>query len=150
MQGPVVLDTSVVIKWFRQGEVLAEQALALRGAYLDGQIQVTLPSLLAYELANLLRYKADLSTEQVEAAEGSLFDMDLTWVLPSSAVMERAVELARTCDTTVYDATFAALAELLGATFVTADERLVRRLKTVAPMHFLGERDWVNHITAIA
>ncbi len=28
MQGRVVLDTSVVIKWFRQGEVLAEQALA--------------------------------------------------------------------------------------------------------------------------
>ncbi len=35
MQGPVVLDTSVVIKWFRQGEVLAEQAVALREAYLD-------------------------------------------------------------------------------------------------------------------
>ena len=32
MDGPVVLDTSVVIKWFRQGEVLASQALALRDA----------------------------------------------------------------------------------------------------------------------
>jgi hypothetical protein len=38
MDGPVVLDTSVVIKWFRQGEVLASQALALRDAYLDGRI----------------------------------------------------------------------------------------------------------------
>jgi hypothetical protein len=59
MQGPVVLDAStsrdasVVIKWFRQGEVLAEQAVALREAYLDGQIEVTVPSLLTYELANV-------------------------------------------------------------------------------------------------
>ncbi len=57
--------------------------------------EVTLPSLLVYELANILRYKADLSTEQVQTALASLFDMDLTWVLPSSAMMERAVELAR-------------------------------------------------------
>jgi predicted nucleic acid-binding protein len=139
MQGAVVLDTSVVIKWFRQGEVLAEQALALRDAYLDGQIEVTLPSLLAYELANVLRYKTDLTTGQVQAAVGSLFDMGLAWVLPSGAVMERTVEIARTCDTTVYDATFAALAESLGATFVTADERLVRRLETLAFVCFLGE-----------
>jgi predicted nucleic acid-binding protein len=138
MQGPVVLDTSVVIKWFRQGEVLAQQALALRDAYLGGQIEVTLPSLLAYELANVLRYKAELSAEQVQAAVRSLFDMDLTWVLPSSNVMGRAVELARTHDTTVYDATFAALAESLGATFVTADERLVRRLEALRCVRFLG------------
>ena len=138
MQGPIVLDTSVIIKWFRHGEVLAQQALALREAYLDGQIEVTLPSLLAYELANVLRYKVDLSAEQVQAAVRSLFDMDLTWVLPSSAVMGRAGELARTHDTTVYDATFAALAESLGATFVTADARLVRRLEALRCVRFLG------------
>jgi predicted nucleic acid-binding protein len=145
MQGPVVLDASiildasVVVKWFRQGEVLAEQALALRDAYLDGQIEVTLPSLLAYELANVLRYKADLTTEQVQTAVGSLFNMGLGWVLPSSAVIERAVEIARTYDTTVYDATFAALAESLGATFVTADEHLVRRLEAPSFARFLGQ-----------
>lgn len=139
MQGPIVLDTSVVIKWFRQGEVLAQQALALRGAYLDGQIEITVPSLLAYELANVLRYKADLTTEQVQAAVESLFDMDLTWILPSDAVMSRAVGLARTHKTTVYDATFAALAESLGATFITSDERLVQRLRSLAFVHFLGQ-----------
>lgn len=139
MQGPVVLDTSVVIKWFRQREVLGEQALALRDAYLDGQIEVTIPSLLAYELANVLRYKADLTTEQVQVAVGSLFDMGLIWILPSSTVMGRTIEIARTYDTTVYDATFVALAESLGATFVTADERLVRRLEALSCVRFLDQ-----------
>ena len=141
MEGPVALDTSVLIKWFRQGEVLAEQALALRAAYLAGRMSITLPSLLAYELANVLRYKEDLSTEQVRAAVRSLFDMQMTWMLPSARVMEQAVEIARTHDTTVYDATFAALAGALGATFVTADERLARRLGLLSFVRFLGELD---------
>ena len=139
MDGAVVLDTSVVIKWFRQGEVLAGQALALRDAYLDGQIVVSVPSLLAYELTNVLRYKGDLTTDRLQDAVQSLFDMGLEWVLPSSAVMRRAVEMARAYETTVYDATFAALAESLNAAFVTADERLVRRMEALPFVRFLGE-----------
>ena len=139
MDGPVVLDTSVVIKWFRQGEVLADQALALREAYLEGQILVSVPSLLAYELANVLRYKGDLTTEQVQEAVQSLFDMGLEWILLSGAVMRRAVEMARAYETTVYDAAFAALAESLNTAFVTADERLVRRLEALPFVCFLGE-----------
>lgn len=139
MDGAVVLDTSVVIKWFRQGEVLAGQALALRDAYLDGQIVVSVPSLLAYELANVLRYKGDLTTDRLQDAVQSLFDMGLEWVLPSSTVMRRAVEMARAYETTVCDATFAALAESLNAAFVTADERLVRRMEALPFVRFLGE-----------
>ena len=139
MDGSVVLDTSVVIKWFRQGEVLADQALSLRDAYLDGRIGVSVPSLLAYELANVLRYKNDLTTEHVQEAVQSLFDMGLEWILPSGAVMRRAVEMAHAYGTTVYDAAFAALAESLSATFVTADEGLVRRLEALPFVRFLGE-----------
>ena len=139
MDGSVVLDTSVIIKWFRQGEVLAGQALALRDAYLDGQIVIAIPSLVAYELANVLRYKTDLTTDQVQEAVQSLFDTGLEWVSPSSAMMRRAVEIARTHETTVYDAAFAALAESLNATFITADERLARCLETLPFVCFLGE-----------
>jgi predicted nucleic acid-binding protein len=139
MEGPVVLDTSVIIKWFRQGEILAGPALALRHAYLAGRISITLPSLVAYELANVLRYKADLSTEQVQAAVRSLYDMQLGWMLPAVEMMEQAVAIARSHETTVYDATFAALAGVLEATFVTADERLARKLKFFSYVRFLGE-----------
>ena len=145
MEGPVVLDTSVVVKWFRQGENLAPHALALRGDYLDGRIAIALPSLLAYELANVLHHKADLTAEQVQAAVRSLFDMQMTWVLPSRTIMERAIELARTHETTVYDATFAALAESLGAAYVTADARLASRFAALPYVRHLGtvrmERD---------
>jgi len=139
MNTRVVPDTSVIIKWFRQGEVLAEQALALRAAYLDGRIQVLVPTLLAYELTNVLRYKHDLTMDQIEEAVQSLFDMGLEWVPPSAAMMRRAAVIARASDATVYDATFAALAEGLQATFVTADERLVHRLAAWPFVRFLGD-----------
>jgi predicted nucleic acid-binding protein len=139
MDAHVVADTSVIIKWFRQGEILAEQALALRADYLDGNIQISIPTLLAYELANVLRYKDDLTTAQVEEAVQSLFDMGLDWTSPTAAVMRRATVIARESDATVYDATFVALAESLGALFVTADERLVRRLADWPFVRFLGD-----------
>ena len=89
----------------------------------------------------MLRYKADLTTAQVEDAVQSLFDVGLELVPSSAAVVRRAVVIARECDATVYDGTFAALAELLNATFITADERLVHRLKALPFVCFLGEME---------
>ncbi len=138
MSSAFVLDTSVIVKWFRQGEVLADHALALRTAYLEGEIAIAVPALLAYELANVLRYKGDLTTALVEEAVQSLFDMALNWVPPSVAVMRRAVTIAREYEVTVYDAAFIAVAESLGAVFVTADERLAQKLAPLSFVHFLG------------
>ena len=47
-----VLDTSVIIKWYRQKEILADKALIIRDSYLSGYILVSIPSLVVYELAN--------------------------------------------------------------------------------------------------
>jgi predicted nucleic acid-binding protein len=140
----LVLDTSVILKWFRQGEVLATAALALRDQYLGGQVTISVPSLLAYELANVLRYKNELTTEQIQQAVRSLFDMGITLWSPDAALIRRAVSISRSHDTTVYDAAFVALAEALPAEFITADERLIRRLQGFSYAHFLGDVAEVN------
>ena len=134
-----VLDTSVVLKWTRRDEIMADRALALLSAYLHGLAQITVPALVAYEVANVLRYKTHLATGDIEAAVQALFDLGLTWATPAAAVMRRAVWLARECDTTVHDAAFAAVAEAVGADFVTADERLARRLAALPLVQFLGD-----------
>ena len=135
----VVLDTSVVIKWYRQGEILAGPALALRDDYLDGRVTLAAPALLAYELSNVLCFKQELGTDDVQEAVERLYKMRLEWVSPSSALICRAIEIARTYETTVYDASFVALAEALDATFVTADARLVQRLSSNSHVRFLGD-----------
>jgi len=135
----VVLDTSVIIKWFRQGEILAPQALALRRAYLEGSLTVAVPDVLVYEVANVLRYKGDLSTEQIGQAVQSLFDIGIDIVPPSAELMRRAVALAYTHNETVYDAVFVALAETLEADFITADEQLVKQMAGLPFVRFLGD-----------
>lgn len=136
---PLVLDTSVVLKWFRQEEILANRALGLLDAYLNGQRRMVVPSLLGYEVANVLRYKDDLTTEQIETALQSLFDLGLDWIAPAAPTICRAAVIAREYDTSVYDATFAALAESVGGIFITADERLVRQLADLRYVTFLGD-----------
>ena len=107
---------------------MAASALSLRAAYMDGRIRVSVPSLLAYEVLNALRFKAELSVAQLEGAIESLFDMGLDWVVPTPVSLRRAAVLARQFDVTAYDATFAAVAEGLGAVFVTADAKLALQL----------------------
>jgi predicted nucleic acid-binding protein len=135
----LVLDTSVVLKWVRQEEILAEQALDILNSYLEGRSRVIVPTLLAYEVANVLRYKNELTTAHLEAAIQSLFDLGLEWIAVSSDTIRRSVNLARAYDTSVYDAVFAALAESTGATLITADARLVQRLEGLSFVVFLGE-----------
>jgi len=139
MTPALVLDTSVVIKWFHQEEILAGRALALRSSFLDGRIRIAAPTLLAYELANVLGSKGDLTAENVQEAVQSLFDMDLDWEPPTPGLLRRAVAVARDLDLSVYEGSFAALAEAIGAQFVTADERLARRLAALPFVSYLGE-----------
>jgi predicted nucleic acid-binding protein len=135
----LVLDTSVVLKWIRQEEILAEQALNILHSYLEGRSRVIVPTLLVYEVANVLRHKNELTTAHLETAIQSLFDLGLEWVVASSDTIQRSVNLARAYETSVYDAVFAALAESAGATLVTADARLVQRLEGLSYVVFLGE-----------
>jgi len=53
----VVLDSSVIIKWFRRYESLREQSIKLRQAYLAGHLSIIVSDILIYEIANVLRYK---------------------------------------------------------------------------------------------
>lgn len=95
--------------------------------------------MLGYALTNVLRYKEDPATDQVEEAVQSLFDMGLAPVPVSAAMLCRAAVMARESGATVYDTTLVALAESLDAVFVTADERLVRRLAAWPFVRFLGD-----------
>ncbi|MEJ5310032.1 MAG: type II toxin-antitoxin system VapC family toxin [Anaerolineae bacterium] len=139
MTSLLVLDTSVVLKWIRQEEILADRALSILHTYLEGRNRLIVPMLLAYEVANVLRYKPELSTADIALALQSLFDLGLEWVSASSILTQRAMNIARTYDTTVYDAIFAAVAESVGATFVTADARLGQRFNGLPFVVFLGD-----------
>jgi len=135
----LVLDTSVFIKWYRQHEEHAAAALALRDAYLAGDILLVEPDLALVEFANVMRFMDELSTEQVQLAVASLLDFPIHWVQPSGEILTRAVAIAREHGrSAVYDALFAAVAEAYDAQFVTADMRFVQAAPDLAYIRALA------------
>ena len=136
-----VLDSSVVLKWFRKDEIWRDSALQMRQTYLDGHMLIYVPDLLIYEIANVLRYKPDLTDQQVQEALDSLYDLHIKIVEISQEMIKGAIRLAYSYGITVYDAAFMALAESLKAPFVTADEKLSEKLSDVP---------YVQHISLFA
>jgi predicted nucleic acid-binding protein len=135
----VLLDSSVVIKWFRKDEVLRDRAIQLRQAYLDGQLTIYVPDLLVYEIANVLRYKPDLDRAQVQQALESLYAMQIKIEDITAGVIRRAIEIAYSYDITVYDAAFVAMAEHLETDFITADEKLGQKLQNISYVRYLAD-----------
>jgi predicted nucleic acid-binding protein len=136
-----VLDSSVVLKWFRKDEIWRDSALQMRQTYLDGDMLISVPDLLIYEIANVLRYKPDLTDQRAQEALDSLYDLHINIIQISQEMIKAAIRLAYSYGITVYDAAFLALAESLKIPFVTADEKLSQKLATVP---------YVQHISLFA
>jgi predicted nucleic acid-binding protein len=120
----LIVDASVAVKWVIP-EQDSERAAALRGHTLIS------PDLLFAECANILWKKlrlGDLTEQQAGAAARILEQADLT-VVPTRAYLGRAVSIAAALDHPGYDAMYLAVAEAFGLRLVTADGRLIRKLR---------------------
>ena len=124
----VVLDSSVVIKWFCNEEG-TDKALEIRKKYIKGENEIAVPDLILYEIANALRYNKLIDEQDVKEAVDSLNKLAIEIVVPTKEVMDLAISYAKKYDISVYDACFLSLADLLRFTCVTADEKLYRKVE---------------------
>jgi predicted nucleic acid-binding protein len=122
----LVIDSSVVAKWFFTEEELQEQAAAVRQDWMSSVVQPIAPDLIFTEVSNIVwkRQRLGLVTE----GEGNntivrLLGLGISTVEPQ-ALLLRAYSLARQFDRTVYDSLYLALATETQSRFVTADLRL--------------------------
>lgn len=122
----VVVDTSVVIKWYIP-ETHHEQARMLRDEYLDGTFDLVAPALMPFEAINALRYSGHYGGVRLEEASESLLEygIDLVGFDKTGPVAEVANDL----DITLYDASYIALAQKLDTKVYTADESLLSDLE---------------------
>jgi predicted nucleic acid-binding protein len=117
----VILDTSVVLKWFAEEQRGSGAAHELRDDYEAGHLSVTVPALLFLELLNVAgrRWRWD------EAALLELADSlgDLLFEVAEPDLQVVASWVAR--GLTAYDAAYVALAEERGLPLVTDDRTIV-------------------------
>ena len=130
--GSLVVDASVAVKWYLP-EVSTEVAVEVLESGVRGERRLVAPSLLAPEVGNVLwlrHRRGDLSVEDLRRAWTAFEAAPLVFVEPT-LLMPAALEIAVSCDCTVYDALYVALAEAYRsehATVVTADRRLLSKL----------------------
>ena len=120
----LVIDASIAIKWVVE-EDGTDLALALRQ-----KARLMAPDLIVAECANILWKKAQrkkLNDEALIAAR--LLQSAEIELVPSRALMESATRLAIELDHPAYDCLYLALAVENGCRFVTADERLVKKIR---------------------
>lgn len=125
----IVLDASVIIKWFQEEEG-SDRALVIQQRHERGEDMIVVPALALYEITNVLRYRR-LTTEKVETILDILEDLEMGVFSFSSAELKEVLRFARKHDLSVYDAVYAVLAERLGCSLITADQKLHKKLQTL-------------------
>ncbi|MFN3649267.1 MAG: type II toxin-antitoxin system VapC family toxin [Armatimonadota bacterium] len=126
MTPQVIPDSSVAVKWVLP-EPDSQQARELLEAYTRGELELTVPDLAFAEVGNILWKRSrfhGLSAADALAAVAAFSALSIPSVA-NRELLDDAVPLALTHQISVYDALFIALAQRLGGTLVTADERLV-------------------------
>ncbi|MBI3273622.1 MAG: type II toxin-antitoxin system VapC family toxin [Candidatus Colwellbacteria bacterium] len=121
----VVLDASVILKWLLP-ETGSENALRFRDQHISGEERIIVPSLVFYEIANVLRYHTKISDEELVSLFEIFNDLELIAINPAFSDMTDTMLYARHKNVSVYDAVYVVLAKRLDCSLVTADERLAR------------------------
>ncbi len=125
----VVLDASIVIKWFRSaGEAHVEAARSFRAKLRAGKLLVHAPPLLFLEIVNVAGRR--WHWQEPELVELVYALGDLGFEIHEPPLVGVAEWTAR--GLTAYDASYVALAEADSLKLVTADERLLSIAEHVA------------------
>ena len=127
----LVADASVVVKWFLHEEG-RDQALRLRDDFVAQELQLHVPEVLPFEVLNALRSAGHFDEPACLQAQVVLDGYGFRRHSLVGELARRTVHLAYVRGLTVYDASYAALAKLLGFRVITADESLARAAGSAA------------------
>ena len=138
----VCVDANLVIALVTV-EAFSSKVLALWREWTLADVQLAAPGLLRCEVVSALHRKVIQGILDLEDARQALkkaMALDIQY-RDSSDLSLQAFELAARCQRpAAYDAHYLALAEHLGCSFWTADERLYNTIRAEFPLvHWLGE-----------
>ena len=127
-RGKIVVDSSVVVKWFIEEEY-SKEALTIRDSFVEGLIEIIAPSLLNFEVLNALKYSGAFGEDELKEVARILRDYQFAVYELSGDYAEKTVEIAMRKGITIYDASYTALAVTERTNLYTADERLLAKTR---------------------
>lgn len=134
----IVLDASVALKWYVQEED-TDKALEILHAHVQENLELNFPDLVFYEIANAVRYSPSKNPKDIEDILKSFGALRVNVVIPTVDMLAEAGSIAFRHGISVYDAIYVALANELGCEFVTADEKLFRKIRSLKCARLLSK-----------
>jgi len=122
------LDASVALKWFFK-EKDSEIAKILLEKIKRENVKVVVPQLFFFEVTNAVKTKTTSSADDVLEVIDKIFSLELVSEKVDGKLLVKANFYAQKYDLTIYDASYLALAKNLGVNLVTADEKLMNKVK---------------------
>lgn len=128
----VVLDATVILKWYLADEPYGQKALSLLYSYISKELDIISPSLLEYEVINgliIAQRRGRIKEEKFITAIEGLLDLGIK-LKDLSHFYTKVLHYGKVYNRSVYDASYLALAEVEGISLITADEGLYRAVKS--------------------
>ena len=124
----VVVDASVIVKWFVEEEN-SDKAIKIRDKYIEGEIKLIAPEIITFEVLNALYYKKLFSESEMKEISEALNSYSFGLYSLEGKYAEKTVEVAFKNSVTIYDASYISLAVMKNTYMYTADEKLIEKLK---------------------
>ncbi len=115
-----------------------EKALAIREDWLAGRHRLILPSIWAYEVGNILgREQPGLARQLLEIYLGYQFEEE-----HAAGLFERILDIMSAIHVTFSDAAYHSVALKHRGTYISADDKYVRKARSIG--HVVSLRDWLK------
>ena len=127
----LVIDASVVLKWYLTDEEWGEEANSILEQHVAGDVSILVPTILPYEVLNalLVAERMGRTAENVtEEAFCGFMELEINFLDPFVDYTD-ILSLARSFRRPVYDASYISLAKKNNIDFVTADKQLYNGVK---------------------
>jgi predicted nucleic acid-binding protein len=124
----VIIDASVVNKLFLPNEEGHNTAQGLIQRHIQRSEEILVPDLLFYEVTNTLVTKTAIPIKIIIRSLAQLDKLKLLVIHPTTEEFKKIAKFAKTNHVSVYDATYAALAQEKGCNLVTADSKFVAKV----------------------
>jgi predicted nucleic acid-binding protein len=125
-----VLDASVAFKWFSmRREQNWEVALALRDRHVAGKCRLIVPHFFFLEMLSVIRFHTPATEEDASRTLEVLEHLNLKIEPLSPDLLRKTNAISWSYGTSIYNAAYVALAEIVGFPLVTADDALVKKMR---------------------
>ncbi len=137
----IVIDASVVLKWYLSDEDHGESALDILEAHVSDRLSLLAPALLEFEVANgiaIAKRRGRVGDGDALKAMDGFTNLGIGFY-PLSPYLPKVIVYCDRYNISAYDAAYVALADDLKTHVVTADKRLFNATRKLRVVKWIGE-----------